>query len=774
VTIDVDGGNVSVTVDGATHALTSGTGATWRGVLLEQPGPVQREYQVDGSDTTSTNDRQPQVIRDLQDTVLYRVDAWLRDEPSFSRWERLRLLDPTTGQPIPTRVVESDTPAAHRTEVDFQAAPAAAPPPDAVRSTVLPQAVAPLGAFRVEAALRRPEAAARLWLLSTQPGQQEGLELDRDRRNARWLILRGSVGEQPLPRWFFPEQPLPFVANLLHLLGRTTAAGFAVALAAYAIGLAVRSARRADANTAAGTTAPRPPPLSISSGRHANRHAADEKRHADRHTRHKLRAVTEIRPADIALAGWALLAAAVAARVYHQLPHILDAVSYTFQAGVLSTRQLWIPPPPLEAAFKGPFQVIANGRWFSQYPPGAPAAYALGSLVGLGWVVGTLACVVLIGASAWSAGAVFGRTAGTATLIVGLLSPFVLFQAGSFLSHPIAGGVLAGALAAYVQGERTGRMRWFGLSGALLGAGFMTREVASALFALPLLARAIAGRRLTALGWIAACGLPFALLYLGYNAALTGSPWQLPRSLFDASDRFGFGDDIGFHHRHTLAAGLANTDELLTLLQFDLVGWPPLFALGLVVLPFLLARPTSWDLTAAFGVLAFVAAYTAYFYHGIALGPRYYFEALPWLLLLAGRGVQRLIEVAGSTLAVALLLGALCLNTVLFYVPAALERRMGYSGFPDARPLTLSFVRVGLFGPRLENVPTPALVLTSDWWLFNAGLSALNCPRIPDCPALFALATTPQDEERLRTTYPGRTVLHAVNHDGRVDLEPAG
>jgi hypothetical protein len=38
---------------------------------------------------------------------------------------------------------------------------------------------------------------------------------------------------------------------------------------------------------------------------------------------------------------------------------------------------------------------------------------------------------------------------------------------------------------------------------------------------------------------------------------------------------------------------------------------------------------------------------------------------------------------------------------------------------------------------------------------------------------LFALATTPEDEERLRQAYPGRVPLLAVVHDGRVDLEPA-
>ena len=491
----------------------------------------------------------------------------------------------------------------------------------------------------------------------------------------------------------------------------------------------------------------------------------------------------------VVLGLWLVGALAVSVRVYHQLPHILDAVSYTFQAGILGSGRWWLAPPAIEAAFRGPFQVIDHGRWFSQYPPGAPTAYALGGLVGLSWVVGPLACAALIGATAWSAGALYGGKTGLVVLSLGVLSPFVLFQSGSFLSHPIAGGLLALALASFVRAEQTKRMRWYALSGALLGAGFLTREAASVLFALPLLARAAMTRRWEGLCWLIACGLPCVGLYLAYNSALTGSSLVLPRSLFDASDRFGFGDGIGFHRRHTLAAGLVNTDELLTLLQFDLFGWPPLFALGLLLVPFLVGRPSAWDVVCGAGALAFVVAYVAYFYHGIALGPRYYFEALPWMLILAGRGAQRMAHVAARTrlrtgalhpyasgaipnAAVGLVLGALCLNTVLFYVPAELSRHRDFSGFPDARPLTLSFVRAGIFGPRLDNVPTPALVLSDDWWTFNTQLAPLNCPRLPDCPVLFALATTLVDEDKLAATYPGRTILHAVENGSRIDLEP--
>jgi hypothetical protein len=166
-------------------------------------------------------------------------------------------------------------------------------------------------------------------------------------------------------------------------------------------------------------------------------------------------------------------------------------------------------------------------------------------------------------------------------------------------------------------------------------------------------------------------------------------------------------------------------------------------------------------------------AYVGYFYHGIALGPRYYFEAVPYLLLLAGRGVQVLSELARSRYAVFVVIGALCVYALTFYIPLEVQRRTDLSGMPSGLRVNLSFVQSTLLGPKLSLPVTPALVTTGDWWLYNTALAALNCPRLPDCDVLFALATNPADETRLRLQFPNRAVFHAVTNAGRVDLVPA-
>jgi hypothetical protein len=109
---------------------------------------------------------------------------------------------------------------------------------------------------------------------------------------------------------------------------------------------------------------------------------------------------------------------------------------------------------------------------------------------------------------------------------------------------------------------------------------------------------------------------------------------------------------------------------------------------------------------------------------------------------------------------------------LVFYTPAELQRRVDLSGLPGGARVNLGFVQTSPFGPHLEGVPIPSLVLSDDWWIYNTALASLNCPRLPDCGVLFALATTPQDADRLRAAYPDRTVLRATDDGGRIDLIP--
>jgi len=108
----------------------------------------------------------------------------------------------------------------------------------------------------------------------------------------------------------------------------------------------------------------------------------------------------------------------------------------------------------------------------------------------------------------------------------------------------------------------------------------------------------------------------------------------------------------------------------------------------------------------------------------------------------------------------------------VFYTPASVERRTDYSGISGGQPPELDFVRTSLTGPRLVGLPAQALVVVDNWWLYNNALAALNCPQLPDCDVVFALATNTADADKLRALFPERTVLRAVNTEGRVTAVP--
>ena len=93
---------------------------------------------------------------------------------------------------------------------------------DAVRSTVLPQPIASQAAFKVQAALRRPEAAARLWLLDRgRPAGRAGVG-SRHAQCALAGAARQRAANSPFRAGSSPSSPCPSWPSLLHLLGRAT------------------------------------------------------------------------------------------------------------------------------------------------------------------------------------------------------------------------------------------------------------------------------------------------------------------------------------------------------------------------------------------------------------------------------------------------------------------------------------------------------------------------------------------------------------------------
>ena len=590
--------------------------------------------------------------------------------------------------------------------------------------------------FRLTVDLERPEIPRSLELLDER-GNTLVIELNRNDKYVR-IGPRRAADPSDLSSWYFPREVLPPLATLLDLLTRVLALSCGLLLVVGAVGILVP-----------GWRSWHPGPRTVAVG--------------------------------LALGVTAFLLASwyVAIALFDRAPHILDALAYTFQAKMLAAGLLTLPPPLVNDAFPMPFSTLYQERWFVQYPPGTAATLALGYRLGIPWLVQPLMAAGAVVLIVLTAQRQYGS--GTAALVLLLLvsSPFLLLNAGAFLSHVPALFFVSVALYAVTRYADRPSAGWAALCALGLGLAFLTREVASVLFAVTVvlagLGRGMAQRGRHAIVDVLtmlAIGGTFLQLYLAYNMALTGEPHLLPRLLVDGRDRYGFGTGVGFYNEHTIASGLVLTEQQLVSLGFYLAGWPYGFSLAVVLLPFLTGRSRPWD--ASYGLLlaVYVVSYAAYYYHGIVFGPRYYFEALPALAILTARGFIALAASVADWLtrvglrgapvrawqATAVLVVALFACNALYFLPRQATLYADFTGLPGGGPVLDDTIGHDLSGrvARLDN----ALVVTDEWWFYVMYYAALNCPTF-DCPAVFALGADPETREVLRRMYPER-VWHNV------------
>mgnify|MGYP000969845351 CR=1 FL=1 len=615
-------------------------------------------------------------------------------------------------------------------------------PPDGVE-IVMP------GSFLMSIDLERPEIPRALDLVDDN-NVPYTLEVNRNDKLVR-LGRHRARDEQDLTNWYFPREVLPPLATLVDLLTRVGALALGLVLVGGLLGLAM------------------PAVVTWRPGLRT------------------LRVGVVLGLAFFGAASWY-----VATALFDRAPHILDAVAYTFQARTFAMGDLWVRAPFVEDAFPIPFSVLSRGRWFAQYPPGTAALLAVGYWLRLPWLVEPVLAAGSVLLLALATRRQYGP--GTALLVVLLLvtSPFLLLIAGSFLSHvPALFFVCVALYAAVCYVERPRAWLAGGIAMAL-GLALLTRELVGVLYGFALLAPVmwhgirLRGRRF----WVDALtaglvALGAVGLYLGYNAALTGQPFLLPRMLFNSADVLGFGKGIGFYGEHTLASGLVNMEQQLVSLGFYLAGWPYGFSLAVMVLPLVTRRLGDWDGTYLSVAGLFVVVYVAEFYHGIAFGPRYYFEALPAFVVLTVRGLTALTEsVAGwlesvgrsgawfrARLATGIVLAALLACNALYFLPREAELYRAYSGLPGGGPKLDGNIGYDSAG-RVSLLPPGSLVVSDDWWEHMMFFASLNCPTL-DCPTLFALATDETTRVLLRRTYPDRRWYNAVERNGVLTIVPA-
>ncbi len=331
--------------------------------------------------------------------------------------------------------------------------------------------------------------------------------------------------------------------------------------------------------------------------------------------------------------------------VFSGNPRNVDGFAQLFQARMFLAGRLWVaPPPPAEVAnFATLHMIVGPARWFSQYPPGQSLALAAGLALGAWWLINPVFVVLLVVGTYRAARWCADETTARLAVVLLLLSPFVAAVSGSEMSHlPAAALAMVAAAAAAAAGR--GSWRAPIVAGAALGvlAAFRPLDAvaAGAPVALILLMAAPPHRKVAVLAAAVAAGAVFTLPFLWYNAGTTGS-WHL----LGYNYLWGPNHSLGFHPvpwgiplTPWRAVGLTSLDlHQLDTYLFD----APLPILVLTALALFAARRrlVARDAVPVAGVAALSFLLFFYWHRDVFYGPRFLFTAVPWLVIVAARGL---------------------------------------------------------------------------------------------------------------------------------------
>lgn len=497
-----------------------------------------------------------------------------------------------------------------------------------------------------------------------------------------------------------------------------------------------------------------------------------------------------VRPGLLAagLCLWATLAAAwVATAIFERLPHVEDEVAFLFQARTYAAGTLVAPAPALPEFFSIPFVIVRDGEWFGKYPPGYPLVLALGVLAGQPWLVNPIAAGLAVALVYRLGRRVYDAATGLLAALLLATSPFLLIQAGSFLSHVVCLVWTLLFLTGFEAARRRGSPALGLAAGAALGMLLLSRPLTAVGVGAPFalwagLETLRHPARLRVYGPVAAATLAFGGLLLGYNWLTTGHPLLFAYQLWWPFDRIGFGAGIGPDGGHTLRGGWLNTRLNLKELETYLFGWPFRLSLVPAVLAVLVAlargvqaigragarggQPGAgeafiWDLALGGLALGLIAVHLAYWAGGQMYGPRYYFEATGALALLAARGLRqagswfhraarravgngRFGRLLGVGIPVALL--ALLIGYGLFWT--APRWFVGYRGWYGVTADGLRAVEAA----RLDDA---VVFVSAEYWTGYAPFFAQNSPLL-DGRVVYALDLGDSRNRLLAEQYPGR------------------
>lgn len=239
------------------------------------------------------------------------------------------------------------------------------------------------------------------------------------------------------------------------------------------------------------------------------------------------------------------------------VPALHDEWSYLFAAETLARGRFANDPPPRPEFFDA-FHILTTPRWVSRYPPGHPAALAVGCLVGWPAVIPVTLGAAFV-ALIYRAASVGGdELSGRLAALLALIAPGSDLVATCFLSQSTFVVTMTASLLASIKAGRRTSPPWSLVAGLFGGWAILTRPFPAVAMGVPLAGwlvwkmvhnRAATIRiRLLVLIAGAAPIVGSAVLWAYYNLATTGrattTAWQEYNRQYEPDNTVGFGGGI--------------------------------------------------------------------------------------------------------------------------------------------------------------------------------------------------------------------------------------
>lgn len=395
-------------------------------------------------------------------------------------------------------------------------------------------------------------------------------------------------------------------------------------------------------------------------------------------------------------------------------PNSADEYGYLFSAKTFLAGRLYNPMPAAYDLFSFSHIIGKDGKWVSQYQPGWPLMLAAGRGVGLPfWLIAPLCGGALLVALARLGVKDAGKLGACVAVCLVAVSPFFAFNAGSYFAHvPCA---VFGLLFCYFAAQfiETGSVRTALLSGVALGVVGLIRTFDVVIFTVPFAVEFLRKARWThykTLPWMMLGGAPFLLALLYDNYLVTGNPFLHVMQWGKPLLKIGFPsvDDDGRIHflPDMLRATFLRFGELF---EWSSPAFLAMYGVALCVK----ARRSQWRFY-DFVFPAIVVAYMAFpVSAGNRYGPRYYFEAYPFMAITIGwlfahlftrteqPGNARALKKAMAGFAVGhVITGLVCCVTLAWFMRIVVNERMDiydqvrHNGLRNA----VVVLRTGTFG----------------------------------------------------------------------------